>query len=91
MDWMLYRRLQSCENSVKGMTSGAVRGEKRDRINGAILRAAELYKEVEGRGEKPDLLKLGAQVAMEYPDIALQLPSELQKWSRKMGLTHEQI
>jgi len=68
-----------------------VSGEKRDRINGAILRAAELYKEVEGRGEKPDLLKLGAQVAMEYPDIALQLPSELQKWSRKMGLTHEQI
>jgi len=83
MDWTLMKRLESCENTVKNAKSRGVQNETQARLNEAMLRAAELYK---GAGENPDMVKLAGQLAVEYPDIALRIPGELGKWSKKLGM-----
>lgn len=91
MDFNLMKRLESCEMSVKGFKSSGARTERSARMNEAVLRAAELYKASQGLdgSAKPDLLKVVGQVAMEYPDIALQVPGELAKWAKKMGIDEQ--
>ena len=85
-DFMLIKRLESCEKTVLSGKGVDARADKKARLNEAALRAAELWQEGTKNGAKPDVGKLVFQLGTEYPDIALELPSMLQKLAKKFGV-----
>lgn len=79
-DYNIMKRLESCENRVKGVTSGVVRDNKNARLAEVAVRAGELLK----AGKKP--VEIVQACIIEYPDVAFEIPGYLTKMAKKLGI-----
>lgn len=71
--WSIQMQIASLRNSIKGSASVAVRQDKAERINGALIEAAALLK----AGKSP--IEIGKEILPRYPDVALDLFKEFRK------------
>ena len=70
----------SAVQTVRGERGLEARAEKKARLSEVFQRAAELHYAKTPTGE---MLKT---LAVEYPDVALEIPGFLMKMSKKLGL-----
>ena len=86
MDWRMTKRLESCENTVKSGRNQAVQSDKRARLNEVAIRAAEKFHEAKATGQKVDHMGIFKDLALEYPDVALEIPGHLTKLAKKLDI-----
>lgn len=80
MDRELFRRLASCEMTVKNSKMQDVKADKQGRMNLALLRIKELH---DAKTPEWDIAKT---VAVEYPDVAIPALQKAMELAKQMQL-----